>query len=241
MKNNKKIYLLLTLILIIFPSMLITIPNVSAVTVGDTSFGINEGDVLTWVCTQSIGPSSPYKLGDKAELTIDSISNLNSSGPSGFLIVNVTQRLYNSTTGSWQDYPYPIPFIGFNATELRFYPGSITYSQIVSALLFQPTPLNLGLISSIINTNFAPFTATPIGPNSLNCSNGGGGTYYYEYNLNGIATTYQVMQMGNLMFTLTLETAGEEKIPFGMSFLLFSAITIIALAIIIKKRKAYSI
>jgi len=173
-----------------------------------TEYGINVGDVLTYVVTESIGGTMAPGLGDKLEYTIDSISDLINGVPTGYLIINMTQRLYNSTTGLWTE--VAVATIGYNATMEQFYPPTLDY--LIYNLYILPIPLNISKICGIINATTS-FTGIPLDLNVLNCTDFASGySFTYEYNSSAIATKVTAKVSGVTYAVFELETSQEEPV-----------------------------
>lgn len=213
----------------------------TAFTLGESSVGVESGDVLNWTITQS--ELLPEKIGDKLGMVITETGQKIIDGKI-FLEVNKSVSDYNHTSGLWTAPSKSILCLRYNAT-LHNLTIPIFQPYVI------PIPLNLTMLSAIFNRSSwmsITFDAIAIG-NTLNITEySSGNPYEYialTYNSAGIATTVEYLWAnGSLLYTYTLESASNggsqdgnwwNAIPFGDGYLIFTCISVAAITIIVKK------
>lgn len=197
-----------------------------AVTIGNSTFHADEGDVYTLEMTYTHpAHNASYGVGSYANITIDDI------GQGAYLSITHA-LLINATLGSFfinanmHQVSYIQNYIVHNATEHYFYSPTL-------ALLIIPTPLNLTMICDFFETE--GYTCTIDGTKVT--AEFSDIIYTYKYNLTGHLTEYTFTENNELIFVLGSNGSdGASTISFGNYLLVFAIIGTLAL-IFLEKRK----
>ena len=244
MKNKNKIVLSLMSI-IVFCS--IFIQSASAITtLGDSSFGFNTNVTLIYRVSDS---SVSNLIGNKYRITIESIqsngTNLNVEG---------SIDSYSHLSRQWSVLFSTGLMMGYNKTTNYLFINMTMFFD--TPLCFVPYPVNLSLVNE---TMYSYEQIIVAGSDKVNTTSTYSGNVFnltmnhYEggppwssppsvydssitFNEYGIAQSiYLTLSVNYLNYVL--ESISIDGIPFGNIFLLFSAIAVIALILIVRKRR----
>jgi len=203
------------------------INTVGITTQGDTTFGLDEGEVLVWTSTGGV----PEYIGNRYNLTIQDIYNGSYMTVDSF-IINATLGYYNKTAGLWLTMIDDAFFIAANETQ-----NFIEYESTVAmaGLYFIiPTPINLTMLGEFaVDTGY--YVSYLVEGDRLTIEHFMLGILYITYNADGIATKMVAEMFGITITVMTLGMGGGDEIPFGFSFLIFTLIAITGL-VYLKKR-----
>ncbi|MFX1366308.1 MAG: hypothetical protein ACFFCE_11400 [Promethearchaeota archaeon] len=218
-------FLLICSTLFLFPF----IPNALCITTqGDTTFGVDEGQELSWTVTGGI----PEYIGYKYKVTIEDIYNGSYMSIDSFMI-DATVSSYNKTEDSWTTLINDAFFVAANETQ-----NFIAFeSTIATAGLYFiiPSPINLTMIGEYaLDSGY--YASYLINGNKLTIEGTFLGTLHLTYNSDGILTKMESEFFGQILSVMTLGGGGGGGgIPFGYSFLIYTIIAIIGL-VYLKKR-----
>ena len=199
-------------------------------TQGDTTFGVDEGETLVWTATGG----SPEIIGFKYNITIEDIYNGTYLTVDSYLI-DVTMSEYNKTDNKWSIMINDDFFVAANETQnFLSYTGALMGMPLWFII---PTPINLTILGEFaVSTGF--YTNYTVSGNRIDLNEILGlGTYKITYNSDGILTKHVTEFFGVVIVVMVLgEGGGEDAIPFGGYFLIFTVIGTVAL-IYLEKRK----
>ena len=199
-------------------------------TQGDTTFGVDEGETLVWTATGG----SPEIIGFKYNITIEDIYNGTYLTVDSYLI-DVTMSEYNKTEDKWSIMINDDFFVAANETQnFLSYTGALMGAPLWFII---PTPINLTMLGEYaVSTGF--YTDYTVSGNRIDLNEILGlGTYKLTYNSDGILTKHVTEFFGVVLAVIVLgEGGGEDAIPFGGYFLIFTVIGTVAL-IYLEKRK----
>lgn len=199
-------------------------------TQGDTTFGVDEGETLVWTATGG----SPEIIGFKYNITIEDIYNGTYLTVDSYLI-DVTMSEYNKTEDKWSIMINDDFFVAANETQnFLSYTGALMGAPLWFII---PTPINLTMLGEYaVSTGF--YTNYTVSGNRIDLNEILGlGTYKLTYNSDGILTKHVTEFFGVVLAVIVLgEGGGEDAIPFGGYFLIFTVIGTVAL-IYLEKRK----
>jgi hypothetical protein len=231
MKKSQKISVFL-ITLVVGLSFLSPVA-MSQTTIGNSTIPVEVDDVITWKCTYLHVTLYPiyYGAGSILEYTIEEISR-GSHGPLSYaLIANITEKfdytnIVNYTkivnTPTYLVYNKSLNYIEYNKTE------SFDFKAFIV-----PIPLNLTLVADYFET--LGYTCEVDG-NKLRFIDGDS-IKENTYNSNGLLTKYEWRNTaGDLAMRYKLVVPDKDVIPLGLSFLLFTALTVLSLVAILKKR-----
>jgi hypothetical protein len=213
------------LLVLLFCTSIFLFPFISKATCittqGDTTFGVDEGDVLIWTST---GGAPEYR-GHQYNLTIEDIYNGSYMTINSY-IIDATLGYYNKTQGFWTTYIDDAFFIAANETqnfiEFESFAGDAGLYFII------PTPINLTMLGEFaLNTGY--YANYSISGDTITIEHAFIGTLHTTYNSDGITTKMVVEMFGITMVVMTLGTGGGGEIPFGFFFLIFTIIAILGL------------
>ena len=199
-------------------------------TQGDTTFGVDEGETLVWTATGG----SPEIIGFKYNITIEDIYNGTYMTVDSYMI-DVTMGFYNKTSDTWEIIINDDFYVAANETQnFLEYTGTLMSAPLWFII---PTPINLTILGEyVVNTGF--YTDYTISGNRIDLNEILGiGTYKLTYNSDGILTRHVTEFVGVVVSVIVFgEGGGEDTIPYGYYFLIFTVIGTIAL-IYLEKRK----
>jgi len=221
LKNVKKVIIGLFIILLFLPFF--SNNAMSATTIDDTTFPADVGKTYTWKATlPAEAKSAGLKYTFKSESIEKGVHNSIDA-----LVVNCTMRGYNSIFG-WDTYLDNEPYMAANYTQNYVYFYDNMYMWAPNII---PTSMNLTFVAEAMYAyNYS------IVDNTIIENWGDGDTSEYTYNTKGFLTTYVQKEDGIIVFRLVLATGGDDAIPFGNFFLIFTVISVIAL-VYLKKQK----
>ncbi|MFW9940719.1 MAG: hypothetical protein ACFFFT_06745 [Candidatus Thorarchaeota archaeon] len=229
-----KIKKLITILLLVLCALSFIGPFIPIATCtttqGDTTFSVDEGDIYNWTATGGLPPV----IGCKFELTIEDIYNGSHMTVNSF-IIDATLRFWNNTAKMWINELNNTFFVAANKTQ-----NFIDYedSRIENSPLFFiiPTPINMTMIAEYANST-GYYLDYSIDGNKLTLESILGYILYTTFNSDGFLTKVVSEYAGITLSVFVLgEGGGENAIPFGYSFLIFSVIGTISL-IYLEKRK----
>lgn len=244
MKKSNMISMIFLTTLLLFP--LISY-NTKAATIGDTAFGVEIGDVLVY---EMVGSTNVEDIGNKMSYTIQSIFRDNSStviiNPGDWMgaIINITTGFWNKTTEIWTNNEQINSFIAFNVSTKNI-------AAHPSWLNIIPTPINLTFIAKYFETldigvGFTENYTVSLSGNTLNITINTWTGYVlgnqilvsYTYNEQGIATRFeQYFLLSGTYYIFILEISNDgPSIPFENIFIGITCVSIVAVAIIVRKR-----
>jgi hypothetical protein len=148
-------------------------------------------------------------------------------------IIDATLRLWNKTEGIWVTYINDDFFVAANETQ-----DFIAYHSYLdsSPLFFTiPTPINLTMIgeyavSTGYHTNFS------VNSNELTLQSTFGFIFIATFNSDGILTRFTMEIASILVIIVELGTGGDDAIPYGYFFMIFTLLGVISI-IYLEKRK----
>jgi len=215
LKNVKKVIIGLFIILLFLPFF--SNNAMSATTIDDTTFPADVGKTYTWKVTYP-SLAKGFKFTYKTESIEKGVHNSIDA-----LMVNCTMRGYNPNLGweTWMDNEF---CVAANKTQNYIALDYYMYPVII------PTSMNLTFVAEAIYAyNYS------IVDNTIIENWGDGDTAEYTYNTKGFLTKYVYNSEGILTYKFVLDT-GDDAIPFGNFFLIFTVISVIAL-VYLKKQK----
>ena len=197
-----------------------------AVTIGNSTFHADEGDVYTWemtYCHPALNAS--YGVGSYINLTIEDIGQGAYFSITHALLVNATLGYFRINANAHQ-VSYIQNYIVHNATQHYFYSPTFT-------LFIIPTPLNLTMICDFFETQ--GYTCTRDGKKVT--AEFFDEIHTYKYNSIGHLIEYTFSEDNELGFVYGSNGSdGGSTISFGYYLLVFAIIGTLAL-IYLEKRK----
>ncbi len=190
---------------------------ISATTIGDTTFPADVGKTYTWKLTY---PSEAK--GTKFTFTTESLEK-GVHNTIDALMVNCTMRAYNPMVG-WITFLENELYMAANKTQNYLVFENYNYPVIIT------TPINLTLVAEAIHASNYSIVDNTIIENYIS-----GISYEFTFNTKGFLTKGILKQDGIIYLKFVLAT-GDAAVPFGNYFLIFIAISVIAL-VYLKKQK----
>lgn len=206
----------------------------------DIEWGINIGDKLTWVVSQSNESMGFLPKGSKFELTITSFENLTITPGEPIDSVRADLLVYNSKTKLSTD-------VLTNESFVVFYQDlNITsfYASFFDQGFFLPSNYYEGFIhgyrNSLLSFGFNAYTYGFIDDKyvfaivniatHIRCK--------WDFNENFVTETLTIDKVpGEIQYLLVLDEGGGSTIPFGNYYLIFFGISLSAMTYLVYKKK----
>jgi len=221
LKNVKKVIIGLFIILLFLPFF--SHNAISATTIEDTTFPADVGKKYTWKMTYP-SEAKGYKFTFTSESIEKGVHNSIDA-----LMVNCTIRTYTPALG-WHTSVDNELYMAANTTQ-----NYLAFQEYWLYIVIIPTPINLTLVAEVLKSieyadNYSIVDNTII----INLND----EYSEEHTFNteGFLTTSVDKDEGVMTSKLVLDTGGDDAIPFGNYFLIFTVISVIAL-VYLKKQK----
>ena len=217
LKNVKKVLIGL---FIIFSFFSFFSPNaISATTIEDTTFPADVGKTYTWKTTYP-AEDKGYKFTFKSDSIEKGVYHTIDA-----LMVNCTMRHYSPTAG-WFTFMENELYMAANQTQ-----NYLAFLQYIGGPVVIPTPINLTLLAE----TFYAFNYSIV-DNTFSDNSNIRYSYEWTFNTQGFLTKAINKAYGIKESEFVLATGGDDAIPFGNFFLIFTVISVIAL-IYLKKQK----
>ena len=215
MKYNNKMKL--GIIGIILISVLLSLTPVvnASTTIEGSAVPVEEGDVYTWLCTESKYPS---EVGGWYNLTIERIFQDSYKSVPLALVINATYGAYTKGT----DFPH----FSINHPDFLVHNASIDYYQCTIPMIF-PVPFSITMVEgwwrAEVTNSCSVVGNTLVDEKSVDV----GVIVYYSYNTEGLLTSIRSVEDEENRITFTLEGLANQ-IPFGDCFLILSFLAVVS-------------
>jgi len=211
LKNIKKV--IISLFIVFFFFSFFSRNAISATTIEDTTFPADVGKSYKWKSND--GLTMTYTIESIDQGVHNSIDAL---------LVNCTFTGYHSSVGS-VTLDNNTLYMAANNTQNYLAVETYWWGPLII-----PTPINLTLVAEAINA----YNYSIVG-NTIIDNLGDGDSEEYTFNTKGFLTKKIIKVGGELLFKVVIVT-GEEAVPFGNFFLIFTIFSVIAL-VYLKKQK----